>query len=145
MGRQSGVIPQLEMWGSSVNLQKISQVLYVVAACGDADARMLLDVFHIYKGKSPVESLAFVGKQALDIFHVNDYPAGIRPETISEPDRIYVGDGIAPVKKILKLAKHPDKPLIISFEVFNKSYYEQDALQVAKTALVKMKAATAGI
>lgn len=145
MGKQSGVIPQLEMWGGSVNLKQVSQVLYVAAACGDADARILLDVFHVYKGQSPVESLAFVGVPALEIFHVNDYPAGIGPEQISEPDRIYVGDGIAPIKQLLQLAKHPDKPLIISFEVFNKSYYGQDALKVAKTALKKMKAATASI
>lgn len=145
MGKQSGVIPQLEMWGGSVNLKQVSQVLYVAAACGDADARILLDVFHIYKGQSPVESLAFVGVPALEIFHVNDYPAGISPEQISEPDRIYVGDGIAPIKQLLQLARHPDKPLVISFEVFNKSYYGQDALKVAKTALKKMKAVTASI
>lgn len=145
MGKQSGVIPQLEMWGGSVNLKRVSQVLYVAAACGDADARILLDVFHIYKGQSPVESLAFVGVSALEIFHVNDYPAGISPEQISEPDRIYVGDGIAPIKQLLLLARHPDKPLIISFEVFNKGYYGQDALKVAKTALKKMKAVTASI
>jgi 2-keto-myo-inositol isomerase len=140
MGRQSGVIPQLEMWGGSVNLKQVSQVLYVVAACGDADARILLDVFHVYKGQSPVGGLAFVGDGALEIFHVNDYPAGISPEKISEPDRVYPGDGVAPIKQILKLAKHPDKPLIISCEVFNKGYYAQDALVVAKTALAKMKA-----
>ncbi|GAA3983555.1 sugar phosphate isomerase/epimerase [Mucilaginibacter dorajii] len=140
MGKQSGVIPQLEMWGGSVNLKQVSQVLYVVAACGDADARILLDVFHVYKGQSPVEGLAFVGDGALEIFHVNDYPAGISPEKISEPDRVYPGDGIAPIKQILKRAKHPDKPLIISCEVFNKGYYAQDALVVAKTALAKMKA-----
>lgn len=140
MGKQSGVIPQLEMWGGSVNLKQASQVLYVAAACGDADARILLDVFHVYKGQSPVDGLAFVGDGALEIFHVNDYPAGISPEKISEPDRVYPGDGIAPIKQILKLAKHPDKPLIISCEVFNKGYYAQDALVVAKTALAKMKA-----
>ncbi len=145
MGKQSGVIPQLEMWGGSVNLKQVSHVLYVAAACGDKDARILLDVFHVFKGRSPVESLAFVGDSALEIFHVNDYPAGISPDVISEPDRIYVGDGIAPVKQILQLAKHADKPLIISFEVFNKGYYMHDALTVAKTALAKMKAVTAGI
>ncbi|MDN3580685.1 sugar phosphate isomerase/epimerase family protein [Mucilaginibacter flavus] len=143
MGKQSGVVPQLEMWGGSVNLKQISHVLYVAAACGDADARILLDVFHVYKGQSPVDGLAFVGDGALEIFHVNDYPAGISPEKISEPDRVYPGDGIAPIKQILKLAKHPDKPLIISCEVFNKGYYAQDALVVAKTALAKMKAITA--
>ena len=142
MGKESGVIPQLEMWGGSVNLKQLSQVLYVAAACGDTDARILLDVFHVYKGQSPVDGLAFVGDGALEIFHVNDYPAGISPEKISEPDRVYPGDGIAPIKQILKQAKHPDKPLIISCEVFNKGYYAQDALVVAKVALAKMKGVT---
>lgn len=145
MGKEAGVIPQLEMWGGSVNLKHISQVMYVAIQCGDADARVLLDVFHVYKGQSAVESLQFVGKPALEIFHVNDYPSGISPEQISEPDRVYVGDGVAPIKRILQMVKKPENPLIISCEVFNKSYYAQDALLVAKTALKKMKAVTAEV
>jgi 2-keto-myo-inositol isomerase len=140
MGEQTGVMPQLEMWGGSQNLKHISQVLYVATQSGDANARILLDVFHIFKGGSSVESLNYVGHHALDIFHVNDYPAGISPEKISEPDRIYCGDGIAPLKQILQKVKNPERPLVISFEVFNKGYYAQDALTVAKTALAKMKA-----
>jgi 2-keto-myo-inositol isomerase len=139
MGEQTGVMPQLEMWGGSQNLKHISQVLYVSTQCGNPNARMLLDVFHVFKGGSVVESLNYVGHHALDIFHVNDYPAGISPEVISEPDRIYCGDGIAPLKQILQIVKNPKRPLVISFEVFNKSYYAQDALTVAKTALAKMK------
>ncbi|WP_205589775.1 sugar phosphate isomerase/epimerase family protein [Mucilaginibacter celer] len=140
MGEQTGVMPQLEMWGGSQNLKHISQVLYVAAQTGNANARVLLDVFHIFKGGSSVESLDYVGHHALDIFHVNDYPAGINPEVISEPDRIYCGDGVAPLKQILQKVKNVERPLVISFEVFNKSYYAQDALTVAKTALAKMKA-----
>lgn len=143
MGEQTGVMPQLEMWGGSQNLKHISQVLYVATQCGNANARILLDVFHVFKGQSSVESLNCVGHHTLDIFHVNDYPAGIIPEQISEPDRIYCGDGIAPLKQILQIVKNPERPLVISFEVFNKSYYAQDALTVAKTALAKMKAVTA--
>lgn len=139
MGEQTGVMPQLEMWGGSQNLKHISQVLYVATQCGNPNARMLLDVFHIFKGQSAVESLKYVGHHALDIFHMNDYPSGIGPEQISEPDRIYCGDGIAPLKQILQIVKNPERPLVISFEVFNKSYYAQDALTVAKTALAKMK------
>ncbi|WP_183561406.1 sugar phosphate isomerase/epimerase family protein [Mucilaginibacter sp. SP1R1] len=145
MGREAGVMPQLEMWGGSTNLKHISQVLYVATQCGHADARILLDIFHVYKGQSAVESLQFVGKPALEIFHVNDYPSGIDPSQISEPDRVYPGDGVAPVKRILQLVKNPARPLIISCEVFNKSYYAQDALLVAKTALRKMKAVTADV
>ncbi len=145
MGKNTGVMPILEMWGGSPNLKKISQVLYVITESGHKDARVLMDTFHIFKGGSNPDSMAFVGKDAVDIFHINDYPAGITPGKISEPDRIYPGDGIAPLKQMLQHIKHPGKPVIISLEVFNNNYYQQDALLVAKTGLAKMKAATEGI
>ncbi|SEW51810.1 sugar phosphate isomerase/epimerase family protein [Chitinophaga arvensicola] len=145
MGEKTGVLPILEMWGGSPNLKKISQVLYVVTESGHKNARVLLDSFHIFKGGSSFDSTAFVGKPAIDIFHVNDYPAGISPEKISEPDRIYPGDGIAPLRQLMQCIRNPEKPVIISLEVFNNSYYQQDALLVAKTGLAKMKAITAGL
>jgi len=145
MGKQTGVMPILEMWGSSPNLKKISQVLYVVTECGDKDARILMDIFHIFKGGSSFESVSFVGKPAIDIIHLNDYPAGIPPTKISEPDRIYPGDGIAPIRQVLQTIKGPDKPVILSLELFNQKYYKQDALLVAQTGLAKMKAVAKGI
>jgi 2-keto-myo-inositol isomerase len=145
MGEQTGVKSILEMWGGSPNLKKISQVLYVVTESGHKNASVLLDSFHIYKGGSNFDSTLFVGKAAMDIFHVNDYPAGIAPAKISEPDRIYPGDGIAPLRQTLGHIKQSDKPIILSLEVFNPNYYKQDALLVAKTGLAKMKAMTAGV
>ncbi|MES2428882.1 MAG: sugar phosphate isomerase/epimerase family protein [Bacteroidota bacterium] len=145
MGEQTGVIPMVEMWGGSHNLKKISQVLYVAAASENKNAVVLLDAFHIYKGGSNLDSLPFVGKNAIEVFHINDYPAGIAPDKISEPDRVYPGDGIAPLKEMLKNIKNPAKPVVLSLEVFNESYYKQDALLVAKTGLAKMKAVTEGI
>lgn len=145
IGDQTGVRPQLELWGFSKNLNRISDVLYVAAQAEHPAARLLLDVYHIYKGNSSVNSLPLVGKAGLEIFHVNDYPANIPAEGINDSDRIYVGDGVAPIGQILQTVKKTDKPLIISFEVFNKSYYAQDPLLVAKTALTKMKAITQGI
>lgn len=145
MGEQSSVIPMVEMWGGSHNLKKISQVLYVAAASEHKDALVLLDSFHIYKGGSSLDSLGFVGKNAIEVFHINDYPAGIEPNKISEPDRVYPGDGIAPLKEMLKIIKNPAKPVVLSLEVFNEGYYKQDALLVAKTGLAKMKAVTEGI
>jgi sugar phosphate isomerase/epimerase len=140
MGKQTGVMPILEMWGSSPNLKKISQVLYVVSECGNKNARILMDIFHIFKGGSSFDSVSFVGKPAIDIIHLNDYPTGILPSKISEPDRIYPGDGIAPIRQVLQAIKDPDKPIVLSLELFNESYYKQDALAVAQTGLAKMKA-----
>jgi 2-keto-myo-inositol isomerase len=138
LGDQTGVHPQLELWGQSKNLSRVSEVLYVAAEAGHPSTRVLLDVYHLYKGGSSLDSLPLVGKSAIEIFHVNDYPK-IEPTTIVDADRVHIGDGIAPVKSILNTIRNPDRPVIISFEVFNKGYYAQDALVVAKTAFEKMK------
>jgi sugar phosphate isomerase/epimerase len=140
LGDQTGVVPQLELWGFSQNLSKLSEVLYVAAEAGHPSARVLLDVYHLFKGNSSVDSLKLVGKPGIEVFHVNDYPANTPFSAITDADRIYTGDGVAPLAKILQTIKNPEKPVVISFEVFNKGYYAQDALLVAKTALAKMKA-----
>jgi sugar phosphate isomerase/epimerase len=145
LGRKTGVTPQLEMWGFSKNLNRVSDVMYVALASGDPSAKVLLDIFHIYKGGSSVATLPLISASAIDILHVNDYPANLQPSAITDADRIYPGDGVAPTRRILQILKSPDKPLIISCEVFNKNYYSQNPLTVAKTALAKMKAVTSGV
>lgn len=145
LGTQTGVIPHLELWGFSSNLSKLSEVMYVALESGHPSARLLLDVYHLYKGGSSLASLPLVGKPAMEIFHVNDYPANLTAEKITDADRIFTGDGVAPIQKILKAIHAPEQPLILSLEVFNKSYYAQDPLTVAKNGLAKMKAATGAV
>lgn len=142
---QTGVIPQLELWGFSKNLNLLSEVMYVAIQSGHPSARVLLDVYHLYKGGSSLDSLQLVGKPGIEIFHINDYPANFPRETIVDADRVYPGDGIAPIGQILKTIKNPQRPIVLSLEVFNKSYYAQDALQVAKTGLAKINKVIAGL
>jgi sugar phosphate isomerase/epimerase len=136
LGVKMGVTPQLEMWGHSKNLNRVADILFVAAEAGHPSARLLLDVFHIYKGGSSVDCLHTVGQDAVEVFHVNDYMTSLAPDQITDADRIYVGDGEAPIKKILDLLK----PEVISLELFNKELYKQDALLVARNGYQKMKA-----
>ena len=138
---QTGVVPHLELWGFSKNLSRLSEVMYVAVESGHRSARLLLDVYHLYRGGSSLESLVLVGKPAVEIFHVNDYTADFTPQAITDADRVYMGDGVAPLGRILAAIKRPDRPVVLSLELFNKSYYAQDALKVAQTGLAKMKAA----
>lgn len=138
LGKQMEVIPQLEMWGHSKCLNRVADVLFVAAEAGQPDAKLLLDVFHIYKGETSLDSLHLVGENAIDIFHVNDYHTHLKPETIKDADRIYVGDGDAPIEKIIHSLNAGNKPLVISLELFNKELYAKDALVVAKDGFAKM-------
>lgn len=145
LGDKTGVVPHLELWGFSKNLSRVGEILYVAVESGHPSARVLMDVYHLHKGGSGMDSVKDVGKPLIEIFHINDYPATPPRETIVDADRIYPGDGIAPLPKLLQSLKNPEKPVILSFEVFNKDYYAQDPLLVAKTGLEKMKKVTAGI
>ena len=139
VGTSAGVTPQLEMWGHSKNLNRVADVLFVAAEAGQANAKLLLDVFHIYKGESSIDCLHLVGENSIDVFHVNDYVTTIKPTSITDGDRIYAGDGEAPIKEIIKRLKPSDKSVILSLELFNKELWAQDPLKVAKTGLEKMK------
>lgn len=141
----SGVVPQLEMWGFLNLLSNVSDVLYAAMQTGHPSARVLLDIFHLYRGNSSLDTLPLMNPSAVDILHMNDYPAGLPYQTITDADRIYPGDGVAPIKRILRILHRHDRPLVLSVELFNKTYYSQDALTVAKTALSKLKAVTADI
>ena len=145
VGVMQGVIPQLEVWGFSKNLHKISQVLYVAGESGHPAARILPDIYHLYKGGSSFDALKMINGPTIEIFHMNDYPADPPQDTIKDGDRVYPGDGIAPVKQVLQDLYRPDATTVLSLELFNPNYWKQDALLVAKTGLQKMKMAAEGI
>lgn len=140
LGRQTGVRPQLEIWGASVFFH-IGQAMMAVAVANDPDVRILPDVYHLFRGDSGFESLKMVDGNMIEVFHMNDYPGDIAREKMEDKDRIYPGDGIAPLKEIIADLRGMEGPKILSLELFNRDYWQQDPLQVAKTGLEKMKAA----
>ncbi len=145
LGDKTSVVPHLELWGFSKNLSRVGEILYVTTEASHPSARVLMDVYHLHKGGSGMDSVKCVGKPLVEIFHMNDYPKTPPRESITDADRVYAGDGVAPLKDLLKALKNPDRPIILSFEVFNKGYYAQDALLVAKTGLEKMKKVAEGV
>jgi sugar phosphate isomerase/epimerase len=134
------------MWGFQKNLSNTAEVLYIAMQSRHPSARVLLDVFHLYRGNTSLDTLSLMNPSAVEIFHMNDYPAGFPYQTITDADRVYPGDGVAPLKRILNiLLKNRATTLVLSTEVFNQAYYRQDALKVAKTSLAKMKAVVAAL
>jgi len=141
VGRQSGVIPQLELWGFSKTLSRLGELAFVATESGHPDACVLPDIYHIYKGGSDFAGLAMLNGKRIHCFHVNDYPADPPRSTIADKDRVHVGDGIAPVSKILQMIYDSGCRGMLSLELFNPTYWKQDALQVATEGLAKVKAA----
>lgn len=145
LGEQTGVVPHLELWGFSKNLSRLSEVMYVAIESGHPSARILLDIYHLYKGGSAIDSLPLVHPNAVDILHMNDYSGTLPASTITDADRIYPGEGVAPTRRVLQALSSPERPLVLSVEVFNKNYYAQDAGKVAATALSRLEKVTEGL
>ena len=139
LGRETGVTPQLEFWGSSPVLFHMGQIMMAAAVADDAGVRLLPDVYHLFRGGSGFESLKMLQGNMIEVFHINDYPGGKPREEQNDSDRIYPGDGAAPMKQIYADLKAMGGVKYLSLELFNRTYWQQDALEVAKTGLKKMK------
>lgn len=139
IGEKTGVIPQLEIWGPSANLHHISQALFVASAANHSKACILPDVYHMFRGGSGYNSLKLMSGASIEMFHFNDYVGDIPREKHKDSDRVYPGDGAAPFKKIVTDLYNSGGKKVLSLELFNPKYWQQDAFQVAKTGLEKMK------
>lgn len=139
LGKSIGVTPVVEIWGFSKTLKRLGEALCVAAECGDTSATILPDVYHLYKGGSDFAGLGLLSGSAIGIFHVNDYPK-IARDKIVDADRVYPGDGIAPLKEVFTALRKSGYAGYVSLELFNRGYWKEDSHEVARTGLAKMKA-----
>lgn len=139
LGDEMGVVPQLETWGSSKNLHRLGQAMFVVIESGHPKACFLPDVYHTYKGGSDFHGYKQLSAHAVQVLHMNDYPADPPRETISDRDRVMPGDGIAPITQIIRDLIANGSRAVLSLELFNPNYWKQDPLTVAKIGMAKMK------
>ena len=143
LGVSMEVIPQLEIWGSAKNLSHIAQAAYVAVAANHPRAAILPDVYHLYRGGSDFHGLRLLSGQAINIFHMNDYPSSPPREETRDSDRVYPGDGVAPLDLILQSLNSIGFKGVLSLELFNDTYYQQPPAEVIATGLEKMKASVA--
>jgi 2-keto-myo-inositol isomerase len=135
-----GIVPELEMWGGAKTLSRMSQIAYVLVEAAHPDSCGLLDVFHIFKGGSGFAGLRVFNGASLHVLHVNDYPAGMAREKANDSDRVYPGDGAAPYAKLFADLQAIGYSGLLSLELFNRAYWSQDALTVARTGREKIQA-----
>ncbi len=141
LGDKMGITPILEWWGSSKNLHRLGECLFVVIESGHPKAALLGDVYHIYRGGSDFNGLNKIAASAMPVLHMNDYPADPPREKITDADRVMPGDGIAPLLQILRDLSDKGGQTVLSLELFSQVYWRKDPLEVAKTGLAKMKTA----
>ena len=139
-GERMGVQPLLELWGTHPVLGPLSHGIYVTVAAGRADASLLLDVFHLYKSGTPFTALKQINGASLHVIHLNDYPQAADASTLNDGNRIYPGDGVAPLRQILRDLRDNGFRGCLSLELFNRDYWARSADENLKTAMEKIRA-----
>jgi 2-keto-myo-inositol isomerase len=138
-GRKTGVMPHIEFLGGSKICSHIGQAFLVLATSNDPDGRIVADIFHIFKSGADFNGLKMVNGRIIEMVHMNDFTGAIPVENQSDQNRIYPGDGIAPMHQIINDLKSIGGTKVLSLELFNKEYWKQDPVIVAKTGIEKMK------
>ncbi len=132
MARGIGIDPYLEFWGRAKKLSRLSEAIFVAIESGTPDVKILLDPFHMYTGGSDIYGLRYVNGANIGLVHVNDYPAVPTREQITDRDRVFPGEGIAPTRAFAGLLHDSGYSGYLSLELFVESFGGESALDVAR-------------
>ena len=75
LGDEMGVVPQVEVWGFSRTLGRLSEAAMVAIETGHSRACILPDVYHLHRGGSDFGGVSLLSPRAIHVFHFNDFPA----------------------------------------------------------------------
>lgn len=134
-----GVQPLLEFWGGAKTLGSLRAVIEVVNLLGDTPVILLADVFHLAKTEGSFELLGTLDGAQLGLFHMNDYPDAPDIRQLSDAQRVYPGDGVAPLGQIVETLGGIGYTGFFSLELFNRTYEEAGAASVVQTGFSKMQ------
>ena len=143
IGDGHGVTPIVEVWGFSRPISRLGEAAFVAIESGHPRAAILADVYHLHKGGSDFGGLHLLGPDSIPVLHMNDYP-DLPREKLNDSDRVYPGDGVAPLKELFQTLRSLGFRVNLSLELFNREYWKLDAMTVARTGLEKMKAVVNG-
>jgi len=139
VGDQLGVIPQLEFWGHSKSFNHLSEAAFVAIEARHPKACILADIYHLHKGGSGYEGLRLLDGAALHVLHFNDFPETPGRAEITDAHRVFPGDGVAPLKDVLRTLRNIGFDGFLSLELFNRDYWTRDATEVARVGLEKAR------
>jgi sugar phosphate isomerase/epimerase len=129
-----GVRLALEFHGRARFCASLDTAVALVAACGEPNAGVNLDVFHYYTGPSKFDDLALLGPANLAFVQVADL-AGVPRELATDADRILPGEGDFNLVPIFRQLAAIGYDGWVSLEVLNPTLWQAPPTQVAELGL----------
>ena len=143
LAKTYGVTLMLEFAKTSMLANSIQTALQIIREANHPNARVMLDTFHFYGGVGKVEELELLRDGELAHLHFEDIPADPPvPALNSQRDRLFPGDGIAPLKRTIEILKRKGYAGPASLELFQQGtavIQNMDPFQVATRAKAQIE------
>jgi len=118
-------------------LKTLGQAMAIALDADHPGAMVIPDTYHMYISEGGFNGLPLVSGKSFAIFQFSDAPATPALNQLDDSHRVYPGDGILPLAKILQDLKAIGFDKCVSLELYNPEYWKQDLQQVAETGLRK--------
>jgi 2-keto-myo-inositol isomerase len=129
-----GVTLMLEFTRFSRFAGSLPTALKLVREVDHPNLRVMMDTYHFWGGISKFEDLELLRDGELHHLHFEDVPSDPPREFQGQPDRLFPGDGIAPLRRIVEVLKRKKYARAASLEMFNPAIQAMDPYQVAMKA-----------
>jgi 4-hydroxyphenylpyruvate dioxygenase len=124
----------LEFRGRAAFCASLDTAVALVAACGEPNVGVNLDVFHYYTGPSKFDDLALLTPANLAFVQLSDL-AGVARELATDADRVLPGEGDFRLLPILRHLRAIGYEGWVSLELLNPTLWQAKATQVAELGL----------
>lgn len=131
MARPLGRVVMLEFIRGTNFLCSLSTSVPIVRKVNHPNGKYIIDLFHMWGGYSKFEDLELVREGEPEHVHLDDLPADIPREALTDRDRVAPGEGVIPIVKILRALKQKKFSGALSIELFHQRFQQGDPYEVA--------------
>jgi 2-keto-myo-inositol isomerase len=137
LAKTYGVSLMLEFAKTSMLANSIQTALQIIREANHSNAKVMLDTFHFFGGVGKVEDLELLRDGELHHLHFEDIPNLPTEQLNSQSSRLFPGDGVAPLKRVIEILKRKGYSGPASLELFQNTtpvIQNMDPFQIATRA-----------
>ena len=137
IGAKYGVCMALEFIGVFEQYHDIRSGLELVRAADHPNAKLLIDVFHAFRGGATVDDFKLPRGSEIGLVHINDVPAGDIMQ-MNDSHRVLPGEGVLPLAQVLENLEQGGYEGALSVEVFSEALWALPLEEIAARAKAAM-------
>ena len=124
-------------------IQTIQDAWKIIKKIDRDSVGLTFDAFNVYVNGdlSDFDTLRLIDVNKLFVFHINDCEGSVQRKLLELKHRVWPGDGVIPLDKILNILYEIKFDKIASIELFNEEYWKmepEDVIKIAKERVGRM-------